>query len=189
MSSHHIVKDKQEPALLILDLQQIVPEYLGQLLEWSPTVLVTDEMYEHADSLGIKIDAVITSGLSFSSQPATRIIPAGKNELLETGLEFLVGEHYPSVNVLSDDADPLRLAPFVNRINLVWYTVDKKIFPVSPGFSKWQVKGETVELLGDPTGLKTTGLVAKDPGVFETLGDGFYSLEFPSPFIFVAEKL
>ncbi|RZK41505.1 MAG: thiamine pyrophosphokinase, partial [Pedobacter sp.] len=40
MSSHHIVREKQEPALYIHQLGNFDEEKLGQLLEWSPTVLV-----------------------------------------------------------------------------------------------------------------------------------------------------
>lgn len=42
MSSHHIVREKQEPALLIMDLNGFNDEHLGQLLEWNPTVLVNE---------------------------------------------------------------------------------------------------------------------------------------------------
>ncbi|MFD2144372.1 hypothetical protein [Mucilaginibacter antarcticus] len=39
MSSHHIVREKQEPALLVLGLDGFDEEQLGQLLEWSPTLM------------------------------------------------------------------------------------------------------------------------------------------------------
>ena len=46
MSSHHIVREKQEPALLVLGLDDFPDELLGQLLEWSPTVIVTADTVE-----------------------------------------------------------------------------------------------------------------------------------------------
>ena len=42
MSSHHIVREKQEPALLVLGLNNFSTELLGQLLEWNPTVITTE---------------------------------------------------------------------------------------------------------------------------------------------------
>jgi thiamine pyrophosphokinase len=42
MSSHHIVRDDQEPALIIANGASCNPELLGQLLEWSPLVVVLD---------------------------------------------------------------------------------------------------------------------------------------------------
>ena len=41
MSSHHIVRDDQEPALIIANGASCSNELLGQLLEWSPIVIVT----------------------------------------------------------------------------------------------------------------------------------------------------
>lgn len=37
MSSHHIVRDDQEPALIIANGAACSSELLGQLLEWSPS--------------------------------------------------------------------------------------------------------------------------------------------------------
>lgn len=59
MSSHHIVREKQEPALFILDFDGFDEEYFGQLLEWSPTLVVSEDCYEKIARMGIKIDAVI----------------------------------------------------------------------------------------------------------------------------------
>jgi hypothetical protein len=39
MSSHHFVRDQQEPALLILALEAFTYDSLGELLEWVPTVI------------------------------------------------------------------------------------------------------------------------------------------------------
>ena len=59
MSSHHIIREKQEPALLIVDLLDFDLENLGQLLEWSPTVIVLKDAVEKVYSLGLKIDVII----------------------------------------------------------------------------------------------------------------------------------
>jgi thiamine pyrophosphokinase len=59
MSSHHIVREKQEPALLVLGMDNFSDELLGQLLEWSPTVIATEIMAEKLNANGIKIDCVI----------------------------------------------------------------------------------------------------------------------------------
>ncbi len=61
MSSHHIVREKQEPALLVLGLDSFSDELLGQLLEWSPTVIVTELTAERINAYGIKIDWIISN--------------------------------------------------------------------------------------------------------------------------------
>lgn len=59
MSSHHIVRDKQEPALLIANGESCQPELLGQLLEWSPVVVVLDRAIWRVFELGIKVDVLL----------------------------------------------------------------------------------------------------------------------------------
>jgi thiamine pyrophosphokinase len=56
MSSHHIIRDKQEPALIIANGEACSMDILDQLLEWSPMVIVLDGALEHVISLGIKVD-------------------------------------------------------------------------------------------------------------------------------------
>lgn len=56
MSSHHIIREKQEPALIIANGEACSMEILGQLLEWSPTVVVLDGAIKRVLDLGIKID-------------------------------------------------------------------------------------------------------------------------------------
>jgi len=59
MSSHHIVRDDQEPALIIANGEACSYELLGQLLEWSPFVIVLDSAMERALELGIKVDVLL----------------------------------------------------------------------------------------------------------------------------------
>jgi len=59
MSSHHIVRDDQEPALIIANGEMCSSELLGQLLEWSPLVIVLDSAIERVLELGIKVDVLL----------------------------------------------------------------------------------------------------------------------------------
>ena len=56
MSSHHIVRDDQEPALIIANGASCNNELLGQLLEWSPLVVVLDSAIERVINLNINHD-------------------------------------------------------------------------------------------------------------------------------------
>ena len=58
MSSHHIVRDEQEPALLCWQPGQASFEQAGELLEWSPRVVVHQQALAEALQWGIKLDAV-----------------------------------------------------------------------------------------------------------------------------------
>ena len=59
MSSHHIVRDDQEPALIIANGASCSFELLGQLLEWSPIVIVLDNAIDRVLQLDIKVDVLL----------------------------------------------------------------------------------------------------------------------------------
>ncbi len=59
MSSHHIIREDQEPALLIMDALAVPFEQVQELLEWSPTVMVTEYALVEVLNWGIKVDVAI----------------------------------------------------------------------------------------------------------------------------------
>ena len=64
MSSHHIVRDDQEPALIIANGASCSDELMGQLLEWSPLVIVLDSAIERV----LEFQHQSISPLSFPNQ-------------------------------------------------------------------------------------------------------------------------
>ena len=174
--------------MLIMSLNDFDREYLGQLLEWSPTVIVTDAVNEVTDSMAIKVDVVLSVAGNIDVQSSTRILNTGPNQL-EDALKLLVSEEYPAVNIITDNFHTKDYALFIDFIDLVIYKENKRIFPVKPGFSKWRSAGEKVELLQEVTGLKIANLKHMDATVFETVKDGFYTLIFDQPFVFIAEEI
>lgn len=63
MSSHHFVKEKQEPALLILADEEINVPLLQSLLEWSPLVVADEKTLFLLNHDPIKIDVVLHSAM------------------------------------------------------------------------------------------------------------------------------
>ena len=188
MSSHHIVREKQEPALLIMSLRGFDQENLGQLLEWNPTVVVNEPIFSQVEELGIKIDAVITANKEFAGHHNTRSILT-QTAPLEDALKFLVGEQYHAVNIIDNSFTLKDYVLFAEDINIVIFCNEKKIFSVRTGFSKWQTKGQKVGLMHEVQNLQVTGLNKIDEHLFETKKDGFYCLSFDQPFAFVEEDV
>ncbi len=188
MSSHHIVREKQEPALLILALEDFDEEHLGQLLEWSPTVLVNDTSAEKLQSLGIKFDVLLTGTENLPLQEHSRVIPIQENDL-ETGLQFLIGEKYPAVNIITGKRSIADFLVFADLITLVIFSNNQKIYPVSSGFSKWKAAGEMIVIEEIPVDLEQNGLEQINPNQFKTKADGFFTLNFAQPFLFIAEEI
>ncbi len=59
MSSHHVIRDEQEPPVFVLD-ETVNIDLLKQLLGWSPAVWVLEPIAEWTMSLDIKIDGILS---------------------------------------------------------------------------------------------------------------------------------
>jgi thiamine pyrophosphokinase len=189
MSSHHIVREKQEPALLVLGLHNFPGELFGQLLEWSPTVIVTEQTAEQVNSFGIKIDWIISDQPYDALQSDIKLMPPGADEPAEAALKYLVTHGYPAVNIVADDLQLKDFLFFIDKISMVIFNGNQKIYAVSSGFSKWKPAGEVIELLSGPSQFHASGLENLEQHRYITTHDGFFSLQFEQPFLFIAEEL
>jgi thiamine pyrophosphokinase len=188
MSSHHIVREKQEPALLVLGLNNFAEEDLGQLLEWSPTLITTAPVAEQLAVYGIKIDQVITNDAHEITQSDVKIIQPKNQTSLQAAFGYLLAQGYPAVNVVTDELDLAYYEYYAPHINLVIFYEGRKIYTIKSGFSKWKPAGETINLLSPNAGIQTAGLQQILPGQYLTVADGVFTLSFDEPYLFIAEE-
>jgi thiamine pyrophosphokinase len=190
MSSHHIIREKQEPALLVLGLDNFEDELLGQLLEWSPTLIVTADTAEQLNAFGIKFDVLIGDGVEADSlQSDIKHITTGGDKPAQAALKYLTANSYPAVNVVANELDLGDYLPYAALINIVLFNNRRKIYPVTSGFTKWKPAGDMIELLNPVNGLDYTGLQNIGDKLYKTTNDGFFTLRFSQPFIFIAEGI
>lgn len=187
MSSHHIVKEKQEPALLIADIEALEVELLGQLLEWTPTIIANDISANKLIELGLKVDIVVTHG-AFSAQDNVTLIYNEQLSFIETALNFLIEQDYPAVNIISFNFDFYKLLPYLKAINIVIFKNGQKIIAIKSGFKKWAAINEVIEISSN-TPIKTKGLKKLNQHQFKTNQDGVYEICFDDTYIFIAENL
>jgi len=147
MSSHHIIRENQEPALLILDTAATSVEILEQLLEWSPTVIVCEAAIEQVLSWGIKIDAAILSNSvlwydKLVDQEPIHIVQASGRPI-QDGLDFALSKKYKAINILvSEKADLDWLSAAGADIDLVAFQEQYRWSLIRSGnFEKWLTKG------------------------------------------------
>ncbi len=189
MSSHHIVREKQEPALVILGMNSFDQELLGQLLEWSPTVIADTDVAEHLNAMGIKVDRVLGNDVGDVMQSDITYISVQGHTPLEAALAVLVGENYAAVNIITDKFDLSDYISFVSQINLVILHQHKKVYAITSGFTKWLPAGEELTFLSPPENLTSAGLSQQQNNTYITTADGVIKLEFSNPFIFIAESI
>jgi hypothetical protein len=150
MSSHHFVKEQQEPALLILQTEGLEFEQIAPFLEWSPTVLVAQEAVETVISWGIKLDVVLadldyqakTTHLLEEQYPMKfRTLVHG--DFLNEGVQYLKETEHSAVNVVGyDHKDVFGLESFLEILDIVIIDGPIRYFPVKNGtFKKWYPEG------------------------------------------------
>jgi thiamine pyrophosphokinase len=189
MSSHHIVREKQEPALLILSLDNFQEELLGQLLEWSPTVITTPLIAEQINTFEIKIDVIIADEIDLSLQSDIKYISAGNTSPIDAALNYLIDKEYKAVNIIDNEFSMDEFMPFADKINMVIYSGQQKIYAIKTGFNKWKPAGELISILSVPSGLQTSGLQPLGGNKFVTTNDGFVTFSFDGNLLFISEEI
>lgn len=164
MSSHHIIREDQEPALLIADTHGASYVTAQELLEWSPTVMVTEWVLQEVLSWGIKIDVVIARSASMpvfsellQDQFPVKILSCqGEDDALATALYFLIAAKQKGVNILSNA--PLESFEHFSALDLSVIQGNKRWSFIRTGtFEKWLPAGRTLHLFQyDQNILKTT---------------------------------
>ncbi|WP_257658673.1 thiamine diphosphokinase [Parapedobacter lycopersici] len=191
MSSHHIIRENQEPALLIDDLNAVPLPYFEQLLEWSPTILTGDDALIQLQAHGIKVDVWFTRKKEATPPPQDHllIIPAGP-AWMDTALDHLIARGHRAVNVLSETSSVLELMyRYADRIDIVLLGNEQRIVVAKPGLNKWKPAGETIWLYGESNGVVTEGLIRRGANEYVTQQDGFFSVTFSGSYGLVGERL
>jgi thiamine pyrophosphokinase len=177
MSSHHIVRDDQEPALIIANGASCQPELLGQLLEWSPLVVVLDSAMERVMELDIKVDVLIGDfDRNFDPEkyqeeqfPIEIIHTPDQNKTdLEKAFDYLIARNIPAVNVVwatGKRADHTitnitSISKYRNVLKIVLLDDHSKIFLLSKKFEKWYTANTPISLIpiGNVTGIRSSNL-------------------------------
>ncbi|MEL1244421.1 thiamine diphosphokinase [Flavobacterium sp. DGU11] len=176
MSSHHIVRDDQEPALIIANGAECSKELMGQLLEWSPLVIVLDSAIERVINLGVKVDVLLGDfdrGLDPEQyremQYPLEIVytPDQDKTDLEKAFDFLVDRKFPAANVIwatGRRADHTitnitNIVRYRDKLKIVVLDDHSKIFLLPKKFEKWYPASTPLSLI--PIG-KVSGIHSKN---------------------------
>lgn len=164
MSSHHIVRDDQEPALLIANGEACQRELLDQLLEWSPFVVVLDSAIDRVSTLGIKIDVLLgdfdcnrKAEYQSKYQFPIEVIhtPDQDKTDLEKGIEFLINRGFNAANIVwatgkrADHSitNMTQIVHYKDQIKLKILDDYSVIYPCPNPFVKWYPQGRIISLI------------------------------------------
>lgn len=194
MSSHHIVRENQEPALLIADAHAISFEKIQELLEWMPTVVVLSKEVDTVTAWGIKVDVVITPLAEMTywrerlaeQTPIRFISYNADDEPMETAFYFLIAAKAGAVNCLVSSKDDLKKIESFSNLDIEAF-VDNQLWScIKKGhFEKWLPAGATLCILPEEMKTEFTEFAL---GSYCTEKDGIISLKSSHPF-WIGEEL
>jgi thiamine pyrophosphokinase len=178
MSSHHIIREKQEPALIIANGEMCSMELMGQLLEWTPTVVVLDGALERVLELGIKVDVwlgdfdreISVDRFDLEHYPFKRVyVPQQDKTDLEKAFDYLLQEGHHAVNVAWATGKRMdhtlhnfhSIARYSHLLKIVMMDDYSVIFPLPKSFEKWYPAKTPLSIMpmGEAFGIKSSGLL------------------------------
>jgi hypothetical protein len=146
MSSHHFVKEGQEPALILTD--NIESDHIMSLLEWAPLVVVFENALDVALQWGFKTDVVVARQASLdvvtekvAHQAPVKIISClSEAEFMETTLALLISLQQRQVNIATENPEVYfeLMGKYADRleVSLVDEHIKWSLIP-SGKFQKW----------------------------------------------------
>lgn len=177
MSSHHIIRDEQEPALIIANGESCSFELMSELLEWSPLVVVLDSAIQRVLDLNIKVDVLLgdfdgdfdAEKIRDQQYPIEIVYTPNQNKTdLEKAFDYLIERGFPAVNVVwatGKRADHTitnitNIVRFREQLKIVIIDDYSKIFLLSKIYEKWYPKGTPISLIpiGKVEGITTNNL-------------------------------
>jgi len=197
MSSHHFVKEGQEPALFILEPLSF--QLAGPLLEWAPLVLVSDNALAEVLHWGIKIDVVLAeeSRVEMLKQRLFEQVPAkllshqpGESPIM-SALYFLINCKQAGVNIIGPSSNDVfrQVERFMHQFQVNLFDEKLKWSAISSGnFEKWLTAQTCLQIrksLGSQS-IQFQGLMEKEGG-FESTTNGIINIRSDQLF-WVAES-
>lgn len=219
MSSHHIVIEGQEPALIIANGEECSAELMNQLLEWSPFIVVLDGALQRVLDRQIKFDVVLGDFDKIGPEEISELIPPNtaieyvpdqEKTDLEKGIEFLIANNHKAVNIIwatgrrSDHYmnNIATLARYTDKISTVMIDNHSRIYPIQSGFTKHYSAGTNISLipLNKVLGISTSNLVwnlhneileypHRTSSSNKVLKDGIINVQFESGILLMMECL
>jgi thiamine pyrophosphokinase len=177
LSSHHIVRDDQEPALIIANGAACNPELLGQLLEWSPLVIVLDSAIERVMEMDIKVDVLLgdfdrgfdANYYKEKQYPLEIVHTPDQNKTdLEKAFDYLIERKIPAANVVwatGRRADHTitnltNIVRYRDKLKIVILDDHSKVFLLPKKFEKWYTANTPISLIpiGHVSGIHSENL-------------------------------
>ncbi len=185
MSSHHIVRDAQEPALIIAGdfsrehIEALLECCLAEVLSWDIKIDVVVSSLEQAPTLSLKLE----------HQFPVKII-LDKPDALTAALAYLNANGHLAANIVGKSPSVVA-QDLLAKMTLIFYKEDYKyISPLQSHFKKWVAAGTTflIDTPADKIILKVKNLHKKELN-WEVIEHGFVEISHLPLHSWIGEKI
>lgn len=166
MSSHHVVRDLQEPALLVADGEKCSIKLLESFLEWSPVVVALDGAFMYLYEMGVKVDYWLgdfddidpEKTIEELGQEVSIIRTPDQNKTdFEKGIDFLINLGATTIHAVCAVGQRMdhTLSNYASitkysHVELILFNDWSKAYLLKPTFEKWYKKGDIISLMPLP---------------------------------------
>ncbi|MGO3240810.1 MAG: hypothetical protein ACTIKD_10155 [Sphingobacteriaceae bacterium] len=188
MSSHHIIRDNQEPAVFLGELDGISDNLLGQILEWSPTVICLDKSMEALEAQGIKVNVLIRAvdQTSLDDVQADLEILTYQGDYLSVLFGYLEKAENFAIYLIGCFPNPTLLR-YAERFSINLLNGNRHSLYIKR-FSKWLPKGTLLhmdtEIQQPPDTLKRSG-----EDTYEVIREGFVEIPEQKHYFLLTEEM
>jgi thiamine pyrophosphokinase len=186
MSSHHVIRDEQEPPIFILTANFNMT-LVNDLLGWSPLLIVIEEVYPFFDASGIKVDIVIGSvNIDSAKYGGSRLVEIENLEDLSYPLllQIIEGKSFTGVNIFCSSIVKNNLIRYVSlqvsdlTMPLAIFVADEKTIVSSKSkHSKWYPAGQRLKF--------NNKNISVYPAIVEK--EGFYTIDVDGKYEFLIQ--
>lgn len=216
MSSHHIIRDNQEAALIIANGEPCSVALLEELLEWSPFIVVLDGALKQVLEWGIKVDvwlgdfdSIESENIDFGGQDIEKVHAPDQDKTdLQKAFDYLITKNFHSVHVLWGTGkrqdhhfnNIFTAAQWSEQMSISFIDDYSRAFICPKAFKKWYPKGTPLSLLpcGEARDVTTKNLVwnlendvlclpHKTSSSNEVLMDGFVEISYGAGYLILIE--
>ena len=189
MSSHHIIRDEQEPPILAFQIHDNLSS-LSELLGWSPVLLISPFLKEIFELSQTKIDGYLINEESEAGFSNNDLIYK-EDQFDQSLLKWIKEKNYTAINLFCDYDLMIDLFQKLKvtglSIPLVFFTENGKyILKPESKFRKWYPSKANIDILNDH--VKNTENLMNDDVGYLVVKDGFVSIEVEEDLILIREK-
>jgi hypothetical protein len=184
MSSHHFVREGQEPALILGDA--FSQDHIAPLLEWAPVVITLPPAINSVLGCKMKTDVVIASDSReeeitkrFEFQMPVRVLTSRPSDALAAAIDYIIqsGNHQANLWVADAEASFDAIRKYSDKISISIIDDKAKWSAIQSGkFRKWFPIHAAVRFHADAQLLVSNGIISQEKDEIRVVEDGILEI-------------